>query len=254
MRRLCNFPVLAIFVSLAAICGAAAQILEPGLDLDALRTEAEANAGEAEALAATARARAKALMDEADANARGAQTHGLNYTQAARAAAKPPSQDVFDFDRMVVDAGAMATSDFGEAPRFIAFASLSMPPAALKQMIRDVNAAGGVVALRGFPQGSAKAFTEALGKLALDQDTLRQVGIDPRLFRAFNVTSVPTYVVASSDFDLCDGFDCQTTVPPHDRISGNVKPAFALETIARGQGPAARIASQYLGRLERTGP
>lgn len=254
MKKPLIFPVLTILASLAAICGAATQTLEPELDLAAIRARAQSNAGEAEALAATARARAEDVSQEADANAHAAQTHGQNYTQAAKAAAKPPSQNIFDFDRMVVDAGVMATSEFGEGPRFIAFASLSMPPAALKQMIRDVNAAGGVVALRGFPQGSAKAFTEALGKLALDQETLGQVGIDPRLFRAFNVTAVPTYVVASSDFDLCDGFDCQTTVPPHDRISGNVKPAFALETIARGQGPAARIASQYLGRLERTGP
>nr|MBA4771016.1 type-F conjugative transfer system pilin assembly protein TrbC [Sphingobium sp.] len=253
MKSPFHLAVFASLISLAAIAGAAAQSVEPELDLAAIRARAQKDAGEAEALAATARERAKALMEEAGANAQAAQTHGQNYTQAARAAAKPPSQDIFDFDRMVVDAGTMATSELGDAPRFIAFASLSMPPAALKQMIRDVNAAGGVVALRGFPQGSAKAFTEALGKLALDQDTMGQVGIDPRLFRAFNVTAIPTYVVASSDFDLCDGFDCQTTVPPHDRISGNVKPAFALETIARGQGPAARIASQYLGRLERTG-
>lgn len=253
MKKLFNFPVLMIFISLAAICGAAAQTLGPELDLAAIRAKAHSDAGEAEALAATASERAKAVMVEADASVRAAQTHGQNYAQTAIAAAKPPSNDIFDFDRMVVDAGTVAKSDFGEAPRFIAFASLAMPPAALKQMIRDVNAAGGVVALRGFPKGSAKAFTEALGKLALDQDNLGQVGIDPRLFRAFNVTAVPTYVVASSDFDLCDGFDCQTTVPPHDRISGNVKPAFALETIANGQGPAARIASQYLGRLERTG-
>ncbi|MBA4766749.1 MAG: type-F conjugative transfer system pilin assembly protein TrbC [Porphyrobacter sp.] len=253
MKKPFTFPALTIFVSLAAIFGAAAQTLEPQLDLAAIRARAQRDAGEAEALAATARARAEDVSQEADANAHAAQTHGQNYTQAARAAAKPPSSDIFDFDRMVVDAGAIARSDLGEAPRFIAFASLSMPPAALKQMIRDVNAAGGVVALRGLSKGSAKAFTEALGKLALDQDTLGQVGIDPRLFRAFNVTAVPTYVVASSDFDLCDGFDCQTIVPPHDRVSGNVKPAFALETIAHGQGPAARIASQYLGRLERAG-
>jgi conjugal transfer pilus assembly protein TrbC len=253
MRQPFTFSVLTTFISLAAIAGAAAQSSEPELDLAAIRAKAEINAGEAEALAATARERAKAVTQEADANARSAQAHGQSYAQAAKAAAKPPSQEPFDFDRMVVDAGTMATSELGEAPRFIAFASLSMPPAALKQMIRDVNAAGGVVAVRGFPQGSAKAFTETLGKLALDQDTLGRVGIDPRLFRAFNVTAVPTYVVASSDFDLCDGFDCQTTVPPHDRISGNVKAAFALETIANGQGPAARIASHYLGRLERTG-
>lgn len=254
MRTPLIFSALTIFASLASIVGTAAQSIQPELDLAAIRARAQTDADEVEALAAIARARAKAVSEEADANARSAQAHGQNDTQAARATAKPPSQETFDFDRMVIDAGTMATSEFGEAPRFIAFASLSMPPAALKQMIRDVNAAGGVVALRGFPQGSAKAFTEALGNLALDQETLGQVGIDPRLFRAFNVATVPTYVVASSDFDLCDGFDCQTIVPPHDRISGNVKPAFALETIARGQGPAARIASRYLGRLERTGP
>ena len=247
------FSALPVFISLAAIAGASAQSLEPALDLTAIRASAQKDAGEAEALAATARERARAVSQAADANARAAKAHGQSYSQEAGAAAKPPSQDIFDFDRMVVDAGTMATGEFGEAPRFIAFASLSMPPAALKQMIRDVNAAGGVVALRGFPKGSARAFTEALARVALDQETLGQVGIDPRLFRAFDVTVVPTYVVASSDFDLCDGFDCHTTVPPHDRISGNVKPAFALETIARGQGPAARIASQYLGRLEGIG-
>ena len=127
-----------------------------------------------------------------------------------------------------------------------------MPPAALRDLIGRVNAAGGVVALRGFPAGSAKVLTEALSKVALDQDQLGSVGIDPRLFRAFNVTAVPTYVVASTDFDLCDGFDCQTQVPPHDRLSGNVTADFALETIARGGGPAARIASQYLARLKGT--
>ena len=253
MKTPSTFSVLTIFVSLAAICGAAAQSIQPELDLAAIRARAQRDAGEADALAATARARAQAVMDQADAIALQAQAHGQDYARTAPTSIPQPSDPTFDFDQMVAAAGTAVKGNLGEAPRFIAFASLSMPPAALKQMIRDVNAAGGVVALRGFPQGSAKAFTEALGKLALDQDTLGQVGIDPRLFRAFNVTGVPTYVVASSDFDLCDGFDCQTTVPPHDRISGNVKPAFALETIARGQGPAARIASQYLGRLERTG-
>jgi conjugal transfer pilus assembly protein TrbC len=250
MRKPYIFPSLTLLVSLAALGGAAAQSIKPELDLAAIRARAQTDTGEADALAATARARAQGVMEEADASARAGQTHGKNYAQAAISAAKQPSQDIFDFDRMVVDAGAMAKSELGEAPRFIAFASLSMPPAALKQMIRDVNAAGGVVALRGFPAGSAKVLTEALGKVALDQDELGSVGIDPRLFRAFNVTAVPTYVVASTDFDLCDGFDCQTQVPPHDRLSGNVTADFALETIARGGGPAARIAPHYLVRLK----
>jgi conjugal transfer pilus assembly protein TrbC len=250
MRKPYTFPVLTFFVSLAALGGAAAQTLEPELDLAAIRARAQSDAGEADALAATARARAQAVMDQADATALQAQAHGQEYVRTAPTATPQPSHAIFDFDQMVAAAGTAAKGNLGEAPRFIAFASLSMPPAALRDMIGRVNAAGGVVALRGFPAGSAKVLTEALSKVAADQDQLGSVGIDPRLFRAFNVTAVPTYVVASTDFDLCDGFDCQTQIPPHDRLSGNVTADFALETIARGGGPAARIASQYLVRLK----
>lgn len=243
------FPVVTVLASLAAICGAAGQTLEPEIDLSAVRARASKDASEADALAATARARATVVSAQARDDASEALTRAQTYAAAAKAAEQPQRQEIFDFDRMVVDAGTMARSELGQAPRLIAFASLAMPPAALKAMIRDVSAAGGVVVLRGFPQGSAKAFAAALGKLALDEEALGQVGIDPRLFRAFNITAVPTYVVASSDFDLCDGFDCQTAVPPHDRLSGNVTASFALWTISNGGGPAARIASQHFIRL-----
>jgi conjugal transfer pilus assembly protein TrbC len=234
----------------SALAGAAAQTIEPELDLAAIRAKAQSGAGEAEALAATARIRAKAVVEQADATADQAKAHGETYARTAPTAVPQPSDPIFDFDQMVAAAGTAAKGNLGEAPRFIAFASLSMPPQALRDMITRVNAAGGVVVLRGFPAGSAKVLTEALGKVALDQEQMGSVGIDPRLFRAFNVTAVPTYVVASTDFDLCDGFDCQTQIPPHDRLSGNVTADFALETIARGGGPAARMASQYLARLK----
>lgn len=248
-----SFPQILVFASLtaaSALAGAAAQTTEPDLDLAAIRAKAQRDAGEAEALAASARTRAKAVMDQADATALQAQAYGQDYARTAPTSIPQPSDPIFDFDQMVAAAGTAAKGNLGEAPRFIAFASLSMPPAALRDMITRVNAAGGVVALRGFPSGSAKVLTEALSKVALDQDQLGSVGIDPRLFRAFNVTAVPTYIVASTDFDLCDGFDCQTQIPPHDRLSGNVTADFALETIARGGGPAARIASQHLVRLK----
>jgi conjugal transfer pilus assembly protein TrbC len=236
----------------SALAGAAAQTSEPELDLAAIRAKAQSDAGEAEALAAAARTRAKAVLEQADATAGQAKAHGQEYARTAPTAAPKPADPIFDFDQMVAASGAAAKGDLGEAPRFIALASLSMPPQALRDMITRVNAAGGVVALRGFPEGSAKVLTEALGKVGLDQEQMGSVGIDPRLFRAFNVTAVPTYVVASTDFDLCDGFDCQTQVPPHDRLSGNVTADFALETIARGGGPAARMASQYLAKLKGT--
>lgn len=250
MKMLPQILVCTGLVAASALAGAAAQTIEPELDLAVIRARAQSDAGEAEALAAAARTRAKALLEQADATALQARAHGQQYARTAPTAAPQPSDPIFDFDQMVAAAGTAAKGSLGEAPRFIAFASLSMPSQALRDMITRVNAAGGVVVLRGFPAGSAKVLTEALGKVALDQDQMGSVGIDPRLFRAFNVTAVPTYVVASTDFDLCDGFGCQTQIPPHDRLSGNVTADFALETIAHGGGPAARMASQYLAKLK----
>lgn len=254
MKTLPHLIAIAALASAAAFAGAAAQTADPGLDLETIRARAAEQAGEADALAASARARAEQLAREARTSAAEAQTHGQRYTSEAAKNARPDPAQAFDFDRMVADAGTMASEGLGKAPRFIAFASTSMPPAALRTMIDDVTRAGGVVVLRGLPENSAKALTAALSKIARPGEQLAGVGIDPRLFRAFGIEAVPTYVVASSDFDLCDGFDCLSAVPPHDRMTGNVSAAYALETFARGGGPGALLAAQHLARLERPAP
>jgi conjugal transfer pilus assembly protein TrbC len=97
-------------------------------------------------------------------------------------------------------------------------------------------------------------MTAALSRVLAPSERRDGVGIDPRLFRAFGIETVPAYVVASSDFDLCDGFDCTTSVPPFDRISGNVTAAYALDTIASGGGPGAKLAAQYRARLGEHAP
>lgn len=237
---------------IAAAVGAAAQTSAPDIDLEAIRARTQAQTGEADALAARARERATAVTQEAKASASGAQANGRAYSEQARASARPGADDTFDFDKMVADVGTMAERQMGEAPRFIAFASTSMPPAALRAMIDDTTRAGGAVVFRGLSQGSAKALTAALSRIAREGEQMDNVGIDPRLFRAFSIEAVPAYVVTSSDFDLCDGFHCRTQVPPHDRMLGNVTAAHALETFAQGGGPGARIAAQHLARLERT--
>ena len=222
MKTLPHLLALAALAGAAAFAGAAAQTADPDLDLEAIRARAAEQAGEADALAARARARAEQVAEQARTSAADAEAHGRRFAgEGAKSARTDPAQ-TFDFDRMVADAGTMASESMGEAPRFIAFASLSMPPAALRTMIDDVTRAGGVIVLRGLPQNSAKVLTAALSKVVRPGEELASVGIDPRLFRAFGIEAVPTYVVAGSDFDLCDGFDCTTAVPPHDRMSGNV--------------------------------
>ena len=249
----CGLAALASMAAvLCALGGALAQTAAPDIDLEAIRARAANNAGEADALAASARERAKAVTTEASQSAEDGKANGQRY---AGMVPRPAAADAtFDFDKMVADAGDMAMQGMGEAPRFIAFASLSMPPQALRQMMDDVTRAGGVVVFRGLTQGSAKGLTDALGKVLKPGERMDGVGIDPRLFRAFGVTEVPAYIVTASDFDLCSGFDCTAQVPPFDRMTGNVTARFALETFSEGGGPGARIARQHLARFERQDP
>ena len=241
---------------------AAQEATEAPLDLAAIRARSKDHAADAEALAATVRARGQAVAEDARDTASAGHANGRRYTDAARQAAKatagssahPAPSEPFDFDRLIADAGSMAEARIGEAPRFIAFASTSMPAAALKAMLHDVPRAGGVVVFRGLPGGSVAGLTRALRQVLEPGEQLDGIGIDPRLFRAFRVEAVPAYVVTASDFDLCDGFDCTTAVPPHDRVSGNVTARFALDTFAGGGGPGAKIAALHLARLARDQP
>jgi conjugal transfer pilus assembly protein TrbC len=230
---------------------AVAQDAPEGIDLEAIRARAQAHAADAEALATTVRERGRAMVDQARDTASAGEANGRRYGDAARQAAATPSAttDRFDFDRLVADAGTMASESMGGAPRFIAFASTSLPAPALRAMLHDVTRAGGVVVFRGLPGGSVVGLTAALRQVLRPGEQLDGVGIDPRLFRAFHVDAVPAYVVAASDFEPCDGFDCTTAVPPHDRVSGNVTARYALETVANGGGPGAKIAALHLARL-----
>lgn len=251
MKKPYHHAVIALLSISASLCGTVAQTLDPGLDLEAIRARAREQIGDAEALAESARTRSQELKTDTKELEAQASGNGRQYAAAAKAV-QPASPNLpFDFDTLVADAGRIAEGGFSEAPRFIAFASTSMPPHSLRAMILDVGRAGGVVVLRGLPNGSAKALTAALAKVVGPSESYEGVGIDPRLFRAFGIEAVPAYVVAASDFDLCDGFDCKTQVPPHDKISGNVTTEHALATFGSGSGPGARIALLHLARLRK---
>ncbi len=248
------FAGFALCIGTAAVAGLAAQSGETELDLAAIRARAAEAEADATALSATARVRAEQLHDSAKETAQTGKTNGKRYASAVQPPAGPPLDQAFDFDRLVADTASFDEARMGAAPRFIAFASVSMPAPALKQMIGDVSQAGGVVVFRGFPQGSAKALAAALLKVSGNNGLPENVGIDPRLFRAFGVDTVPAYVVTASDFDLCDGFDCTSNVPPHDRMTGNVSAEYALSTFAAGGGPGGPLAQLHLDALRKAKP
>lgn len=251
-----NFVLFSLlFTSCASAGFAAAQSVNPDqLDIEAIRASAKTYTEEAEALAENVRLRSEAVRDEPRQTQDQARANHERYTQTVdrrRKESKGHKKDeVFDFDRMISDHAKMAEANLGGAPRFIAFASLSMPPQSLKTLVRDTAAAGGVTVLRGFPGGSAKQLTKMLAAMGQSGEQLSALGIDPRLFRAFDIKVAPSFVMASSDFTLCDGFDCKGTVPPHDRMTGNVSVEYVLETFAGGAGPGSRLAVLHLARLK----
>lgn len=234
-------------IALASVSVLLAQTID-GLDVQAIKQRSADLQAEAQAFVDQVKDRGDAFREDAST----IRDDGMQNMQrvATTDLPKGPAGPI-DFDEIVQGAATNATAGGGEAPQLIAFASLSMPSKALRQLIQDTARAGGVVVFRGFPNNSMKEFSQALGKVVERQDDFANIGIDPRLFRAFDVQAVPTYVAVSSDFDLCAGFTCRTNVPPHDRMIGNVTVEYALTSFAEGNGPGARVAAVGLANLRK---
>lgn len=245
-----HFWASAAILAVASVSALLAQTVD-GIDVQAIKQRSADLQADVEAFVDQVKDRGDAFREEA-AKSRDAGTENMQRV-AKTELPKGPDGPV-DFDEIVQGASSNLAAGKGDAPQFIVFASLSMPPQSLKQLIGDTAKAGGVVVFRGFPNNSMKEFATRLGKIVDRQDDFANVGIDPRLFRAFDVQAVPTYVAISSDFDLCAGFSCQTKVPPYDRMIGNVSVEYALEQFSEGHGPGARVAAVGLANLRKSHP
>src|SRR3546814_11848405 len=103
-----------------------------------------------------------------------------------------------DFDEIVQGAATNAKVGGGEAPQLIAFASLSMPPKALRQLIEDTARAGGVVVSRGFPNNSMHEFSQARGQTVDREEGFANTGTNPSMSGAFADRAVSHYAHAAS--------------------------------------------------------
>ncbi len=231
---------VAAFAMLAGASAVLAQTVE-GLDLGQVRARAREEAADAQVFVESVVGRGR----EHEAEAEQLRETALQSVASIDPAQLPKGPEgAGDFDESL--AGAAASG-----PLFVVFASLSMPEASLKALIADTSRAGGVVVFRGFPQNNVKAFAEGLKKVVSSQEQEQHLAIDPRLFRAFRVEAVPTFVVASRNYALCEGFDCSSAVPEHDRMAGNVTVEYALESFAGGRGAGAGVASIALANLKK---
>ena len=133
-------------------------------------------------------------------------------------------------------------------PEILLFTSLSVPAASWRQWARDAARIGAPLVMRGVAEGSLRATVKRIGGRLGGAEA--GVAIDPRLFRLFGVTRVPAVVVVPGGVPPCRSPGCSDEPPPpHDRVTGNIGLAAALEAIA-AEGSAARDAARrHLARL-----
>ena len=130
------------------------------------------------------------------------------------------------------------------------FLSLSMPPASLDRALSDLERSGGAAVLRGMTRPGLKATFKQLD--ALIKNRRVSILLDPTLFEKFEIRRVPTVVVLpEKTLPKCQDNACNTAVPPHWAISGDVPLVYALNQIRRLAPESGASVQSYLNRLER---
>ena len=156
------------------------------------------------------------------------------------------SADPLPAERHAAGIGKGAAGRAGTAEVLI-FTSLSVPAASWRQWTSEAASIGVPFVLRGVSEDGLPATAREIGARLGGAEA--GVAIDPRLFRLFGVTRVPAVVVVPGGVPACRSRGCaEDPAPPHDRVSGNIGLAAALEAVA-DEGASGRAVAQAL--LER---
>lgn len=111
-----------------------------------------------------------------------------------------------------------------EETNFYMFVSLVLSDNNLRQILESAKQYKGVVVLRGIKNNSFLETSNHLQRI-VGEDEYPGIIIDPTLFTKFEITQVPTYVLAKSS-NCPVGISCR---PVFDKITGNITPRYALE-------------------------
>ena len=129
------------------------------------------------------------------------------------------------------------------------FISFSMPPNLIKEYIQQAKDTGGVLVLRGMIDKSISKTAIKLNDINNKQGV--NAIIDPNLFKLYNITRVPAFVIAGYENYPC--IDCKQT-PIFDKITGAVSLEYALEQIMTSRISSTKsMVSIYLLKLRNQG-
>jgi type-F conjugative transfer system pilin assembly protein TrbC len=125
------------------------------------------------------------------------------------------------------------------------FVSTSMPKPLLKSYLQEANKYGGVLVLKGLPQGSFKELTKFIIDLTGNNSNLQEIAaniqIDDEAYEKFKIVSVPTIVLS---FDP-EYHPNQSATFKFDKMIGNVGVKYSLEEFSKS-GELTMQASRYL--------
>ena len=129
---------------------------------------------------------------------------------------------------------------FKPRPALQIFVSSSMPKQLLKNYALEAKRYGGVLVFVGLPGGSIHKLTDLIMEISSEDSAAMQ--IDDEAFTAFEVTSVPAIVLASS----ASIFEGKTASKKHDKVTGSITIKAALELFAKN----GEMASDARGLLK----
>lgn len=134
-----------------------------------------------------------------------------------------------------------------DADDLLIFVSTTMPAASIKTLIRQAQAAHGVVVLRGLVKNSFKE-TKAFFNAHADPNHAPPIVIDPTQFKRYGIAQVPAFVITNA---ACIDHEpaCQETAPTWSAAFGDVGLDYALEHLARHHVLGAR-AAHHLAELK----
>jgi len=107
--------------------------------------------------------------------------------------------------------------------------SLSMPTSQIKSLVAEAKTIGAVVIVRGLLDDDFKKTLAALHRAAGNDSG--GIAIDPTLFKRFNVTSVPAFVLPLEPVEPCTPKGCP--VPRHIKATGSATFQYFLDLVAR---------------------
>ncbi len=137
-------------------------------------------------------------------------------------------------------------SDKRNVSTLMTFVSLSMPEYMLKNIIKETIKSKGTVVLRGFVDGDIKKTALVLKKLFKSNKAFSGMLLDPRLFKTYNITQVPTFVVTKPILGECEGSFCIPVAPEYLKLSGAVHIEWALEQFISESSSLKSIAINHL--------